>query len=181
MLASIVVPLVVLLVSGLVSQRSTSGPPTSVAPATRPGSPLHATDDPPARQRLGAPAVSIRGGVGMPATGGRAAAPTAPDRTLRAAIAGDARWIPQAQLPDGAIATHLDRAAVWPYLANFAAIGLAEAAPADRRPALSGGRLALVCLVPDGNYHGCSVSGPIAPHWRGGATGRCRIGHRPAI
>jgi len=42
-------------------------------------------------------------------------------------IARDARWILRAQLPDGAIATHLDRAAIWPYLANFAAIGLVEA------------------------------------------------------
>jgi hypothetical protein len=40
--------------------------------------------------------------------------------------ARDARWILRAQLPDGAIATHLDRAVVWPDLANFAAIGLAE-------------------------------------------------------
>lgn len=44
-----------------------------------------------------------------------------------AEIAGDARWILRAQLPDGAIASHLDHAVVWPYLANFAAIGLAEA------------------------------------------------------
>jgi hypothetical protein len=42
-------------------------------------------------------------------------------------IARDARWILRAQLPDGAIATHLDHAAIWPYLANFAAIGLVEA------------------------------------------------------
>ncbi len=49
----------------------------------------------------------------------------------RAAVADEARieaeWILQAQLPDGSIATQLDHARIWPYLANFAAIGLARA------------------------------------------------------
>jgi hypothetical protein len=117
-LAAIAVLLLVLLVSGLTSQRSVTRPPTSAAPATQPASSRHAADDPPGRLKLGASAVSIRTGAGMPTT---------PDPTLRAAIARDAQWILRAQLPDGAIATHLDHGAVWPYLANFAAIGLVEA------------------------------------------------------
>lgn len=39
----------------------------------------------------------------------------------------DADWILQTQLPDGAIANQVDRAAIWPYLSNFAAIGLSRA------------------------------------------------------
>jgi hypothetical protein len=118
-LAAIVVPLLVLSVGGLTLQRSVTPPPTSTAPTTQPGSSARAADDLPGRQQLGAPAVSIRTGPGPRMT---------PDPTLRAAIERDARWILRAQLPDGAIATHLDHAAVWPYLGNFAAIGLVEAA-----------------------------------------------------
>lgn len=40
----------------------------------------------------------------------------------------DADWIMQAQLSDGAIAHHVDKAAIWPYLSSFAAIGLTRAA-----------------------------------------------------
>jgi hypothetical protein len=40
----------------------------------------------------------------------------------------DAAWIQQTVRPDGAIATNPDRRLVWPYLANFAAMGLARAA-----------------------------------------------------
>jgi len=39
----------------------------------------------------------------------------------------DADWILQAQLPDGAIANQLDQAQIWPYLSNFAAVGLSRA------------------------------------------------------
>jgi hypothetical protein len=39
----------------------------------------------------------------------------------------DAEWILRAQLPDGAIANQLDQRTIWPYLSNFAAIGLARA------------------------------------------------------
>ena len=39
----------------------------------------------------------------------------------------DADWILKSQLPDGAIANYVDRQAVWPYLSNFAAMGLARA------------------------------------------------------
>lgn len=44
-----------------------------------------------------------------------------------AAISSDADWILQAQLPDGAIATWTDQQRVSPYLASYAAIGLARA------------------------------------------------------
>lgn len=39
---------------------------------------------------------------------------------------GQADWIMQAAMPDGAIAHHIDHKAVWPYLSNFAALGLAR-------------------------------------------------------
>ncbi len=40
----------------------------------------------------------------------------------------DANWIVQAQLSDGAIAHHVDKVAIWPYLSSFAAIGLTRTA-----------------------------------------------------
>lgn len=43
-------------------------------------------------------------------------------------VRSDADWILQAQLPDGAIATQIERTAISPYLSNFAAVGLARAA-----------------------------------------------------
>jgi hypothetical protein len=43
-------------------------------------------------------------------------------------IRSDADWILAAQLPDGAISNYVDRKAIWPYLANYAAVGLARAA-----------------------------------------------------
>ena len=42
-------------------------------------------------------------------------------------LRADADWILSAQLPDGAIANYSDRQAVWPYLSNFAALGLVRA------------------------------------------------------
>ena len=45
-----------------------------------------------------------------------------------AATLTDADWILRAQMPDGAIATYVDRVGVSPYLANYAAMGLAAAA-----------------------------------------------------
>jgi hypothetical protein len=42
-------------------------------------------------------------------------------------VRADADWILKSQLPDGAIANYVDRQAVWPYLSNFAAMGLARA------------------------------------------------------
>jgi hypothetical protein len=44
------------------------------------------------------------------------------------AVAADADWIMKAQLPGGAICSHVDQTFVNPYLANYAAIGLARAA-----------------------------------------------------
>jgi hypothetical protein len=52
-------------------------------------------------------------------------------------IAADADWIMSARLPDGAIANYVDRQAVWPYLSNFAAMGLARAATVTKRTAYS--------------------------------------------
>jgi hypothetical protein len=42
-------------------------------------------------------------------------------------VRSDGNWIRSAQLADGAIAHYVDRQAVWPYLSNFAALGLARA------------------------------------------------------
>ena len=42
-------------------------------------------------------------------------------------VRSDADWIMSARLADGAIANYVDRQAVWPYLSNFAAMGLARA------------------------------------------------------
>jgi hypothetical protein len=47
---------------------------------------------------------------------------------VQSAITQDADWLVQGQLPDGAIAWYVDRRHISPYLANYAAIGLAEAA-----------------------------------------------------
>lgn len=58
-----------------------------------------------------------------------AVAVAAPGRGVAdAAVRSEADWILAAQLPDGAIARHLDRVSVSPYLANYAAMGLAAAA-----------------------------------------------------
>ena len=43
-------------------------------------------------------------------------------------VVADAEWTLSAQLADGAIAHYTDRLQVWPYLANYAAMGLARAA-----------------------------------------------------
>jgi hypothetical protein len=52
---------------------------------------------------------------------GAAAAGTTDD------VRADGDWIGTAQLADGAIAHYVDQQAVWPYLSNFAAMGLARA------------------------------------------------------
>lgn len=49
-------------------------------------------------------------------------------------IRAEADWILTAQLPDGAIANYVDRLAVWPYLSNFAAMGLVRATEVTRDP-----------------------------------------------
>lgn len=43
------------------------------------------------------------------------------------AVRAEADWALQAQLADGALGHYVDRVKVWPYLANFTAIGLARA------------------------------------------------------
>ena len=48
------------------------------------------------------------------------------------AVRSEADWILSTQLTDGAITTQTDHTAVWPYLANFAAIGLARATSVTR-------------------------------------------------
>ena len=55
------------------------------------------------------------------------AAPTTGRATVATDVAAEADWIMSARLPDGAIANYVDRQAVWPYLSNFAAMGLAKA------------------------------------------------------
>ena len=61
-------------------------------------------------------------------TGVVLAAASAPSPgTTVANVRSDADWILQAQLPDGALTHYVDRVAIWPYLANQAATGLARA------------------------------------------------------
>ena len=77
-----------------------------------------------------------------PAAVAQAAAPATPPASTRSVTAAGSTdgaitsvatarslgdWILDAQTDDGAIATHLDHAHVWPYLSNFAAMGLASA------------------------------------------------------
>src|SRR5919198_2126433 len=52
-----------------------------------------------------------------------------------AAVRADADWFLPAQFSDGAIANYVDRQAVWPYLSNFASLGLTRATQVtgDRR------------------------------------------------
>jgi hypothetical protein len=49
-------------------------------------------------------------------------------------VAADANWIMSARFSDGAIANYVDRQSVWPYLSNFAAMGLARATAVTRDP-----------------------------------------------
>lgn len=74
-------------------------------------------------QVVAAASVALTTTLGLPSRA--AAAPTAPT-TIR----NQADWILAAQLPDGAIAHWVDHKAVWPYLSNFAAMGLARASAA---------------------------------------------------
>jgi hypothetical protein len=52
-----------------------------------------------------------------------------------AAVRADADWTLTAQFSDGAIANYIDRQAVWPYLGNYASLGLTRArqVTGDRR------------------------------------------------
>jgi hypothetical protein len=92
--------------------------PPGTAADRAPTPPLPGTD-------LGTTGTAPEGATSAPAT--TAGGAVTIDPTAAAAARRDARWILRAQLPDGAIATHLDRAVIWPYLANYAAIGLVEA------------------------------------------------------
>jgi hypothetical protein len=66
--------------------------------------------------------------VALLAVASAAAAGTSDD------VRSDADWILSAQLPDGSIAHYPDRQAVWPYLSNFAAMGLARATKTTGNP-----------------------------------------------
>jgi hypothetical protein len=81
-------------------------------------------------------AASFLGVAGVPAS---AASPAASSAVPATAAAGEPRaaadWILAAQLPDGSIASHVDRTFVNPYLSGFAAIGLASASRATADPA----------------------------------------------
>jgi hypothetical protein len=61
-----------------------------------------------------------------PATTTTVPAPTFTPATV-AAVRAEADWALQAQLPDGALGHYVDKVKVWPYLANFTALGLARA------------------------------------------------------
>jgi alpha-tubulin suppressor-like RCC1 family protein len=70
-------------------------------------------------------AAAVAGVLTVSVAGAQAAAGVS-DTTI-AQIADDAAWIRSGQLPDGAIAWYVDKQHISPYLANYAAIGLAEA------------------------------------------------------
>jgi len=71
------------------------------------------------RSRISLVAVVL---IAMLATASPAAGAVAPS-----VVGSDATWILSSQRVDGAIPNHSDGAAVWPYLSNFAAMGLARA------------------------------------------------------
>lgn len=72
-------------------------------------------------------AVATVAAVAMPTAEAAAVPPFRHADVSPSAIAGDADWLLQGQLPDGAIAWYIDKAHISPYQANYAAIGLAEA------------------------------------------------------
>jgi hypothetical protein len=92
-----------------------------------------------ARSPLGARAlvfVALLAVAFGPATRADAAKRPAMSAATRASLLQDAAWIEQTARPDGAIATNPDQRLVWPYLGNYAAMGLARAAAAgDARAA----------------------------------------------
>ncbi len=91
------------------STTTTSAPPTTTAPTTT--APTTSTTLP-------------------PATGATGPTTPAPSGATLASIEANADWIASAQLPDGAIANYPfngTSAAIQPYVANYGAIGLAEA------------------------------------------------------
>jgi hypothetical protein len=68
-----------------------------------------------------ASAIALLTGIVAPTASASASTAT------RTNIADDANWLLQGQLPDGAIAWYVDKGHISPYLANYAAMGLAEA------------------------------------------------------
>ena len=82
---------------------------------------------PAARATVFASVLALGMGAALPAAR-VSAAPVRVSAVVRADIVDDANWLLQGQLPDGAIAWYIDKGHVSPYLANYAAIGLAEAA-----------------------------------------------------
>jgi hypothetical protein len=68
------------------------------------------------------PATTVTTATSVPAT-----VPVSADPALVAAVRAEADWALQAQMADGAIGHYVDRVRVWPYLANFTALGLARA------------------------------------------------------
>jgi hypothetical protein len=69
-------------------------------------------------------ALATTAGIALPATPAAAATPRG---AVVSDIAADADWLLTGQLPDGAIAWYVDKQHISPYLANYAAVGLAEA------------------------------------------------------
>ena len=63
----------------------------------------------------------------------RAVQPSYPAANI-AAVRAEADWILTAQLPDGAIAHHVDKVRVLPYLASFASVGLTRASAVTGDP-----------------------------------------------
>ncbi len=75
--------------------------------------------------------------VAAPATSASATPRSQARAVTPSVIASDASWLLQAQLPDGAIAWYIDRRHISPYQANYAAIGLVEAAKQTGDPTYS--------------------------------------------
>ena len=83
----------------------------------------------------------VRAGAAETGTTAAVASAAATAAATRASLRQDAAWIQQTARADGAIATNPDQRLVWPYLANFAAMGLARSAAAgDRRAAATAWR-----------------------------------------
>lgn len=65
--------------------------------------------------------------IGLTVTLAALAAPAGAD-TSAGDLVADSAWVQTATVPSGAITLQTDRLAVWPYVGNYAAIGLADQA-----------------------------------------------------
>ena len=90
---------------------------------------------------MGAKAEDAIRALAPPIRGGRSGSSSfstlllpAAEGALATDVAADANWIMSARLADGAIANYVDRQSVWPYLSNFAAMGLARATAVTKDP-----------------------------------------------